>query len=271
MKANFFLILFMSTLFFTSNAQNYFHPVQVINDNANHRFLIPNYGENKGDSLDYILQRDYNGKVSVFINKLTNPIGIAIIDSIAYFANDSTYILGYGLKSGKEIFKLKIEGAGQLCGVTTDGKKSLYITDFWGTNLYKVDVSNKSYRVFCGLGFKKASGIAYDRKNERLVFITQTLSSKIYEVSLTTSDIKLLYDTGIGYCDGLVIDKHGSLYSGSWKTGNLYRFDVRNEKYCGTPIVSNLGTPVYPYVDLENNSVAVPCWKENTVIFTTLP
>jgi len=255
--------------FYASNAQSYYYPGQIIKDVGNNRYLIQNYGAFKGDSLGYILQRDYNGNLSYFVKKLTNPLGIVILDTVLYVANDSTYILGFGLKSGKEVFSLHIPGIGQLCCITTDKNRFLYVTDYYGTKLYKVDVLNKSFNEFCSLGFTNSSGIDYDKKNNRLIFITQTSSSKIYEVSLADSSLRMIYDTGLGDCDGLIIDKYGYIYTGSWNTGALYRITIEGG-YSKTPIITGLGHPVYSYIDSIDNTIAIPCWDYNKVVFQKL-
>lgn len=125
--------------------------------------------------------------------------------------------------------------------------------------MYKVDIKKKRYDILCNLDFVKSSGIVYDEKNKRLVFITQTKSPKIYEISLKDNRLKLLYDTGIGNCDGITMDKKGYFYSGSWQTGNLYRFSIKEGARGNTPIISGLVTTVYSYIDSDNQTIAIPC------------
>jgi hypothetical protein len=250
--------------------QNYYHPLQLTRDIANNKYLISNYGDYTGDSLDYILQRNSEGKLSYFVEKLTSPNGMTMVDTVLYVATNGNKIIGYGLKSACEVFRVTVIGATELSGVTSDGKNFLYVTDWKGNNLYKVDIKNKSANTFCSLGFTKSTGIDYDSLNKRLIFNVQLPNSEIFEVSLVDSTFKKIFDMGVPDCDGLVIDKFGFIYVGSLSSGCIYRIKNTNGAYYKEILFAGLNTPAFFSVDPATNIMAIPCWEANNVIFKTI-
>lgn len=266
-----FFVLCSCGIRIQSIAVGYDRPVQVIDDKVNKRYLIPNYGADKAKGKGRIFQRSYKGETSIFVDGLTNPLGGVIVDTVLYVSNDSTNVLGYGLKSGKEVFRIKISESKQLVSLASDGKGHIYATDFWGTNVFKVDVRSNTYEIVCDLGFIHASGLVYDKSKNRLVFITMMQSSKIYAISLRDRKVKLLYDTHLESCDGLAMDKNGYFYSGSWKTGSIYRFSLKAGDASHNAIISGIETPVYSFVDISKGVIAIPSWNSNAIYYSSLP
>ena len=123
----------------TTNGQSITSPESVEYDALYDRYLISN------SSGGNIVAMDQTGTVTAFAAGIpSGPFGIEILDSVLY-ACAGGFVRGYHLATGTQVFSLNVN-ASFLNGITTDGT-FIYVTDFSGNKIIKVDVEATTFSV----------------------------------------------------------------------------------------------------------------------------
>jgi hypothetical protein len=119
-----------------------------------------------------------------------------------------------------------IPGAQNLNDVTSDNSGNLYVTEVFGTRIFKVRLSDSTYTTFVnGNGIANPNGITFDESNNRLLVCSYRAFSPIQAINLADSTVSVVKSTNLHYCDGIAQDNEDNVYVTSWNTNSIYRFD----------------------------------------------
>lgn len=241
-------------------AQTYNGPESIEYDFANNRWLISN------SDAGNILARSNSGILSVFTAIPSAPYGIEIAGNVLYVC-DGSRVKGYNLSTAAEVFNVNT-GATFLNGITHDNNNNLYVTDFSGKKIYRVNTSTQQVTTFVTGLAKSPNGIIYDQPNNRCVFVNWGANAPVMAVSLADSTVSTLVLTTLSNCDGIAKDGSGNYYISSWGLNGISKFD--NTFTSGpTTVASNLSSPADIYYNTVSDTLAVPNsgTANNTVYF----
>ncbi|WP_027327799.1 ATP-binding protein [Helicobacter pametensis] len=174
--------------------------------------------EKDGDG--FILKLSIDGKVLEKIENLDAPKGMGIIDGVLYVTDIDT-LKGFDLKSKKQVFTLKIDGAIFLNDITTQGKNTLYISDTGSGKIHKINLKQKSYQDFITLESSKYGGGPNGLMIEgNTLWVAtydpaQKAEGQVLKINLKNKKISQFSDAK-GFMDGITKDKRGNLLVSAW-------------------------------------------------------
>jgi len=247
------------------NAQNLLNnPESIVYDHINDRYLVSNFGDGT------IVQIDSNGEQSYFSTTLTRMAALHIYgDTLLVASNLEPYVglIGFDLNTDEMVLNIPIEGSGLLNDLTSDNEGFVYITDYWDTKVYKVDISAYNYWVFAQEGLEDPNGIIFDEINNRLI-TTSTIGGiyPLHGVSLSDSTVSVVVDTHISSQDGIARDSNGNYYLSTWYQNACYRFDPEFSEPAELFSDGHSG-PADIYCDNYNNLLCIPNFNSNSVEF----
>lgn len=212
-----------------------------------------------------ILWRAPDGTLSLFTSAPTAPYGIELLGGVVY-SLDSGRLRGYDVDTAASVLDLPITGASFLNGITSDGRNTLYLTDFSARRLIKVDVSNLASPVqtlLQNLG-PTPNGVVYDKAGNRLLIATWGSARVLtYDIAANTAPTVLINVTGYSNIDGIALDCAGNLLIAAWVCagggGCLRRFEPPFLP-TSTPIVEGgaLSNPADIDFGVRSGEIAIP-------------
>lgn len=178
-----------------------------------------------------VLWRTPDGTLSVFTAAPNSPYGIEFLRGVVYVL-DSGFLRGYDVDTAAPVLNLAITNASFLNGITSDGRNTLYITDFSARRLLKVDVSDLSNPVQTPLQTltPTPNGVVYDKTGNRLLIATWGTARVLsYDITANTAPTVLINVTGYSNIDGIALDCNGFIHIAAWSCpgggGCLRRFE----------------------------------------------
>jgi len=254
------LVIFNVFVFFQLSFAQYFNqPESVIYDDLNGRYLVSNSGSDKivGLTSTDTTITDFNGSR-----------GMTIVDNILYAVKEEMFVRGYDLSSSETVLDLEIRGALLLNDITADSSGTLYVTDFNGNKIYKVNPNTKKVSIYVRNNLEKPNGILYDEENNRLLFC-ESLSRKIKAVDLSDATVSTILSNGYQYMDGLTRDSMGNIYVSNWQNHSVYKYDPA---FADAPelVSSGHNGPADIFINQKTNVLAVPNYNSRSVSFIPL-
>lgn len=252
--AFFSCILFSGSVF----SQQFNGPESIEWDPVNNGWLVSNPAPS-----GQILSCDAQGNIISVFATPGDPYGTEVLHDTVYVCNDG-HIKGYNLHDGTEVMDVNLSG-GFLNGLTTDGDRSLFVTDFSNFKIFRVDVEAKTFNELVSTDVKP-NGVVYDGDNDRLVYVEWASGAEIRAVSLIDSTESLLATTSTASIDGITMDDNGNWFFSPWSPGSLQMYN--NDFSVGpTVVLSNLGNPADIDFSSTTDSVAVPNTASNSLSF----
>ena len=250
-----FFVLFVG-IGLTATAQ-YSGPESVEYDAVGDRYFV---STTTGASIKV---RDQAGTVTNFVNVSPAPYGLEIMGD-TLFACSGGSVKGYLLSDATLVFNRNLGGT-FLNGITTDGQY-LYVTDFSGTRIYKVDVANNTHSTLVANTAGTPNGIVWDPIGDRLVvvFWGSNAPIKAYD-RISGASTTLVAGSGVANIDGITIDCNGNFLTASWSPDRITRYEPTFTQ-AGVDIgAAGLNNPADIDFDPVNNKVCVPNSGSNTV------
>jgi sugar lactone lactonase YvrE len=248
-----------------SKAQNLLQaPESVVYDSQHHRYLASNYG------TGHIVAIDSQGQQSYFVQNQYCRNGLHISGNAVYAACIDQGIRGFNLDDAALVADVYIEGMVNLNDIASDTSGNLYVSDVYGSRIYRIRISDYSYTTFVDCGDTPPNGIYFDAPHNRLLVASFMISAPIMQVNLRDSSMIEVVYTGFNYLDGLTQDNDGNFYFSTWQTRSVYRYD---SLFGGEPefIYGNSNGPADIFFNKELNVLAVPVMNSNTVVFLQFP
>ncbi len=239
-------------------SQNYQNAESVEYDPINKRWLVAN-GNN-------IIIDDGYGNLSL-LGAADASHGMEVLGNVLY-AIDDNIIRAYDPLDGVLLGWLAIPGVGFLNGMTNDGSNFLYVTDFGGGKIYKINVSdfnNMTYEEIVSNTNSTPNGIVYDGDNNRLIFVNWGNNASIKAVDLSNNTVSTIIGTSLGNIDGIDEDNNGDYYIASWNPDQISKFDkdfANPLEVITTPFIDSPADIGYA---LQNDTLAIPIG--NDVVF----
>ncbi len=262
-------ILFTISIVCTGISQNLLNnPESVVFDSLRNRYLVSNWGDGA------IVQIDSNGEQSYFNTDYLNQYQIAGL----YVHNDTLLgaagnapnsgVIGFNIETGQQLFHVILPNVGLPNDIVVDKNGIIYVTDYWGSKLYKIDHHIPS--VLIDQGLANPNGMIIDSTNNRLLILSVVPNSKILAVDLSDTMITTVYTTTFSGMDGITVDSDKNVYVSEWGGDAVHKFAGGFSS--GLSLFSSGHTdPADIYFDKVNNILAVPNFSSNSVDFIPIP
>lgn len=204
--------------------------------------------------------------MSVFATGMTSgPYGIEILGNTLFCCYGGGKVRGYDLTTGTQVFDKNLGGT-FLNGITSDGDKNLFITDFSGKKIYRLNVQTQTSNVMVSGLVKSPNGIIYEGSNNRCVFVNWGTAAPIMSMSTVDSSVTTLANTSFANMDGIAKDGLGNYFVSVWGNSSIQKFN--SSMQAPATVASSLSSPADIYYNTITDTLAVPnSGTANNVVF----
>ncbi len=240
-------------------------PESIVFDHERDRYLVSNWGDGK------IIQIDTDVVQSLFSNDFERIAGLFSRGDSLFVACNIEPFIGvaiFDLTGDSLLDFIHLEGAELPNDICADTSGNLFVTDYWGSSVYKIDLCGMTASVFWDTDFDMPNGIAFDDRTNSLITTSnnEPPSYPLYRISLADSTIEVLARPYLGGLDGVVFDDEYRLYVSSWSRNSIERFEP---SLAGdfTRFSSGHSSPADIYFDRVNRLLCVPNFGDSTIEF----
>ncbi|MEE9553513.1 MAG: T9SS type A sorting domain-containing protein, partial [candidate division Zixibacteria bacterium] len=227
---------------------------------VNNRYLASNW------LTGHIVAIDSEGNQSYFVTNEYCKNGLHIEGNTVFAACIDQGIKGFDLSDTSLVMHVMIDGMINLNDITSDTSGNIYVTDVYGSKIYKIRLSDQNYSVFADNGIVYPNGIYFDERHNRLLLVSFRHNSPIQAINLQDSSVTTIVNTGRNNLDGITEDNEGNIYFSSWGTSSIYMFDS-TFTYPPELYYTNSGGPADIYYNKQDYVLAVPVMNYNYVEF----
>jgi outer membrane protein assembly factor BamB len=243
---------------------------RLLNQDRNLRFKSPESVVYDTITGSYLVSTAYDKRIirtdgnplsnQIFVDSnLVMPLGMTIIDSIVYVA-DSSHVKGFHVKTAEMIFDLAIAGAILCNGITSDKDSILFVSDYSGNKIYRINVLNSEvHPILADYTFSSPNGVEFDSETQTLMIVCSG-NGELVKADLARPSTVSKFSTGLGGLDGLAMDKFGNIYVSSWAMGSVNRIEKDLTKVV---IASGLKGPADIYVNDLSGMLMIPDMERN--------
>ncbi len=233
-------------------------PESVEYDAAGDRYFVGNIGSSS------IKVRAQDGTVTDHVTGMAAaPYGLELLGDVLYACTGGG-VRGYDRSTGAQVFQIAL-GATFANGITTDGTH-LYVTDFSGGRIFKVDPVGNSFTTLVQGLAGQPNGIAFRPESNELLVGFWGGSAFVRGYDAITGANTANVASGMGNIDGVVFDCHGRVLISTWSPARISRFEW------GVPSpafenlnVAGLNNPADIDYDPVNDRVCIPNTGNHTV------
>lgn len=257
-----FISIFLVFSYLSGISQSFNSPESVEYDQTTGRWMV---GQNGSGELH--IYSPLSSTLLPFATGIASgPHGLEVLGNVIYVC-DGPRILGYNLGTGTQVFNVNT-GASFLNGLTSDGVKFLFATDFTNKRIYRINTLNNAFNIMVTTTYSP-NGIIYDGSNNRCVFVNWGASARVQAMSLTDSTVTTLYTTTTSNIDGITRDPAGYWYITTWGGNALRRFDP-GFTLAPVSVMTGLGSPADIDINAAGDSIGIPnSGTLNNVVFYT--
>lgn len=263
-------------------ATGFDHPESVTSDGE--YFYASNIGES-GDPMakdhnGYISRLAKDGKVvdKKYLPKegfLDAPKGLVAAGGIL-FAADIDRVVGYDVKTGKEVFNMSFaaEGTKLLNGMAAKDDKTVFVSAMDTNKIYEIDVAKVSFKMIAD-DVVSPNGMSYDPLSKKLYVVCYVPAKKgsgkigVVDLSGAKPAYKVISDYA-GDMDGAKYIGGGRLAFSDWMTakkdGVLKIVDVNTGKVSDLALSEKISGPADFYFDSATGVFWIPMMMENSVL-----
>lgn len=245
-----------------SLSAQYTDPESVEHDPIGDRYFVSNLGDGT------IKQRDQAGTVTPFASVSPDPYGLEILGDTLYACSGGR-VKGYLLSDGSQVFDLNT-GGGFLNGITTDGH-FLYVTDFSGQQIFRVEPSTASFITWVSSTGGTPNGIVYEPVSDALLVAYWGPGAIVRGYDRATAAITGTVSTGVGSIDGITLECHGLVVISSWSPNRISRFEwgIVSPQFEDL-MVPGLSQPADIDFDTVHDRICIPSGGNDQVILFDL-
>ncbi len=194
-------------------------PESVAWDSLYNRYLVSNWQNGT------IVSITPEGEQTPFTSGHGICMGNVIKGDILY-SSCGTFVKGFDLATGDEVFSVHISGSNQLDGMTADTSGFLYVIDSRLGYVIKLNPADSSYSALVSAGIPNATQDAFfDAAHNRVLIAAWVANADINAVDPNSGIVTSLVTTPFGWIDGISMDEFGNTYVTSYQTGEIYRYD----------------------------------------------
>lgn len=245
------------TLVAASASAQYSGPESVEYDPVGDRYFVSNTGSGQ------IVVRQQDGSTATFTTVSPAPYGLEIMGDVLYACSGGG-VKGYALSDGSLVFNRSL-GGGFANGITTDGTH-LYVTDFSGKRILKVDPVANDHEVLVANTVNTPNGIVYDPVLGHLWVAGWGANAMITAFDRADGSLIDSHTTSLGSIDGITLDCNGMVLVASWSPNRLSRFDPATWAAPTVVLNTGLASPADIDYDMVNDRVCIPNSGNNTVV-----
>ncbi len=260
MKFIFIFILTVNSI--STSYSQYNSPESVTYDTVSSRYFISNTSSSK------IVQRDRNGVVTDFVTVGGSIHGVTVHNNKIYVCN-GTRVRGYDLMTGAEVMNVLITGSAFLNDLAADANGMLYISDFNGKRIYKLNTNTQEYWIYVANTANTPNGVYVDAQRNRLLLCCWGSNAPVRQVNFADSVITTLITTPYSNCDGISMDRNNNVYISTWGIQSVVKYDI-NFTAPAAVVTSGLSNPADIFVNKKTDTLAIPNAGNSTVTFTLL-
>ncbi|MBI5747893.1 MAG: SMP-30/gluconolactonase/LRE family protein [Nitrospinae bacterium] len=270
----FILLIIFSESVSAFEVQGLKTPESFIADPSTGNYFISNInggGPGGKDDDGFITKLDKDGKIInlTFIdgrNKditLNAPKGLDIIGNVLY-VTDIDFVRGFDKETGKLLYDLdfKAFNASSLNDLTHDSQGNLYVSDWIGNFIFKVETRNnhKVSVVAKGNTLGGPNGLNIHPKTNKLINVTWE-TGKVQEIDSSGSVKILVEDKRFKTLDGIDFDNNGNMFVSSFTGGEVYKItpDLKVDVF-----LKGLTSPADINIDKKNNLLLIPSFEGNS-------
>ena len=249
-------------------------PESFIADPSTGNYFISNINGGVPGGKDddgFITKLDKDGKVInlTFVdgkNKnitLNAPKGLDIIGNVIY-VSDIDFVRGFDKETGKLLYDLdfKAFNPSSLNDLTHDSQGNLYVSDWIGNFIFKVETRNnhKVSVVAKGNTLGGPNGLNIHPKTNKLINVTWE-SGKVMEIDSSGSVKTIVEDKRFKTLDGIDFDNNGNMFVSSFTGGEVYKItpDLKVDVF-----LKGLTPPADINIDRKNNLLLIPSFEGNS-------
>lgn len=247
-------------------AQPYNHPESVAHDPVGQRYLVSNFGDGR------IVQVAADGAVTDFDTSLPRIAGLLVHAGRLYAAANLEPHKGvavWDLSTDERVEFVPIPESNLLNDLAVDDTGHLFVTDYWTTGLYRVDLATGLHELFAAAELNEPNGIVFDAANRRMLVTSHDPGYPLHAIDVDSGQVTVAAMTYLPSQDGLAYDAAGNLYISSWYTNGVHRFGP-DLAYPGEQVTSGHQGPADISIDLVNHVLCVPNYLNHTVEFIPL-
>jgi hypothetical protein len=232
------------------NAQSYSKPESVDFDTASGRYFISNVNSGR------IQVRSNNGTLSSLTQNSISPApyGIEFCNNKLYACCGST-VKVYNPSTGELLNNISVTGSTFLNGITHDNQNRVYVTDFSGKKIFRINEDNTVTTIISNT-VDTPNGILFEEDQNRLVYVCWGSNAKIKSVSLITLNDSILFTTSLSNIDGICKDSQGNYYVSNWGAQSVVKFS--SDFSASQTVVTSLNSPADIYYNLQTDTLAIP-------------
>jgi sugar lactone lactonase YvrE len=241
------------------------NPESVVFDSLRNRYIVSNWGNGA------IVQIDSLGEQSYYSTDLQGEYGLAGLyiygDTLLVAAGNAPNagIVGFNLETAEQLFHIVIPEVGLPNDITSDSEGIIYVSDYWGSQLYRIENHIPSLYFDQGLGWP--NGMIYDPLHDRLLILSVVApGAPILAVDIEDSTLSTVITTGLSGTDGITMDHDGRVYVSEWTGDTVRRYD---STFSTPPETFSTGhrDPADIYYDWSNRLLVVPNFGSNSLDF----
>jgi len=255
-------------------------PESFIADPSTGNYFISNInggGPGGKDDDGFITKLDKDGKVIAltFIDGKNNditlnaPKGLDIIGNILY-VSDIDFVRGFDKETGKLLHDLdfKTFNPSSLNDLTHDSQNNLYVSDWIGNIIFKIDTKN-NYKISIiakGNALGGPNGLNIHPKTKKLINVTWE-AGKVQEIDSSGNVKVLVEDKRFKNLDGIDFDNNGNMFVSSFTGGEIYKItpDLKIEVF-----LKGLTSPADINIDRKKNLLLIPSFEGNSAKTVTI-
>ena len=263
------IILFVLVLIFPSfcQSQNLLsNPESVVYDSLRQRYLVSNWGDGA------IVQMTETFEQSYFSTALQGQFQLAGLyiygDTLLAAAGNAPNagVAAFSLVSSDLLYFVVIPDIGLPNDITSDSSGNLFVSDYWGSRLFKI--VNRVPSLYMDSGLDYPNGLTYDPRYHRLLVLSVAgPAAPILEVNLTDSALSSLIPTYLA-TDGIAFDADFNLYVSDWNGDLVVKYDSSLAN--SSVFSSSHSDPADIYFDRIHSQLCVPNFSSHTVDFVPI-
>ena len=255
-------IMLLSLIGFGLFAQSLSNPVSAVYDKTNNRYLIANQGSNS------IIAMDINRNMETFMDTGFFSIGrMTIVGNILYYI-DGGKVIGLDLTDTTKTLEV-IVGT-NLSDIAADNSGNLYVGDNTVDMIYRILISTATVSQYMKDAVSEVTGLAYDKKTNRLLITSFKQNGPIESVNLSAGVISTLHTTNFPWISSIAVDKNGHIFVASQDSQAVFYY---NADFSEGPIAiaRNLSGVEDIYYNEDHDSLVIACSGDNTIKIVAVP
>ncbi|HEX7343781.1 MAG TPA: T9SS type A sorting domain-containing protein, partial [bacterium] len=175
-------------------------------------------------------------------------------------------IAAFSLESSELLYFVVIPDIGLPNDIASDSAGNLFLTDYWGSRLFKI--VNRVPSLYMDTGLDYPNGLMYDPRYHRLLVLSVAgPGAPILEVNLTDSTLSSLIPTYLA-TDGIAFDADFNLYVSDWNGDLVVKYDSSLAN--SSVFSSSHSDPADIYYDRIHGQLCVPNFSSHTVDFVPI-